>query len=61
MSQKFRQREDANYSETFASVFMLGSLRVLLFMAAHVDLGLHYMDIVAAFLNGLFDENIFVD
>lgn len=39
----------------------LATLGVLLFIVAHVDLDLHQMVVVAAFLNGTLDENIFTE
>lgn len=48
----FTQMEGGNYSKTYDPVAKLSPIRVLLALAAQLDLLLHQMDVVTLFLNG---------
>jgi hypothetical protein len=60
VAQGFTQIEGVNYNETFAPVAKLASLRVILALAAELDLEVHQMDIKSAYLNGELKEDIFM-
>jgi Reverse transcriptase (RNA-dependent DNA polymerase) len=48
------------YEETFAPVARFTSIRILLALVAHLNLELHQMYVVNAFLNGELDETIYM-
>ena len=50
--------EGVDYSETFAPVAKMTSLRMLLAMAAIEDLELQQLDVKTTFLNGMLEEDI---
>ena len=54
------QREGEDYGETFAPIIKLVSLRMLLTLAAIFDVDLYYWDVVAAFLNGELEEEVYM-
>ncbi|MGB1481629.1 MAG: reverse transcriptase domain-containing protein [Flavobacteriales bacterium] len=56
--QGFRQRHGVDFFETYAPVANYGSIRVLLAMAAFMDLEIHQMDVDVAFLNGILKETV---
>ena len=49
-----------DFDETFSPVMQLESFRTLLVIAAHLDLEIHQMDIVGAYLNGNLIEEIYM-
>ena len=49
-----------DYLDTFASVAKLASLRIILAIAAIEDLEIHQMNVIAAFLAGDLDEEIYM-
>ena len=56
----YSQVDGIDYSETFAPVVKMTSIRLLLAIAAAYDMELHQMDVDAAFLNGFLDEDIYM-
>ena len=56
----FTQKEGIDYDETFSPVAMLKSIRILLFIANHMDYEVWQMDVKTAFLNGNLDEDIYM-
>ena len=54
------QREGVDFTETFAPVARMPSLRALLAIAAAQDLELHQLDVTTAFLNGDLEEDIYM-
>ncbi|KAH9697541.1 hypothetical protein KPL71_023649 [Citrus sinensis] len=56
----FTQKEGIDYGETFSSVAMLKSIRILLSIAAVLDYEIWQMDVKTAFLNGHLEENIYM-
>ena len=57
----FTQIQGIDYDETFSPVARFESLRLLLALAALSDWEIHQMDVKSAFLNGLLDEEIFME
>ena len=56
----FSQRAGIDYSETFAPVAHMSSLKVVLTIAAQENLTLRQIDVVGAFLNGDIDGEIYM-
>src|SRR5262249_11381710 len=54
----FSQQFGIDYEETYAPVFKITSLRILLSIAATLDLELVQLDVKTAFLNGKLDTTI---
>ena len=61
MARGFTQIYGLEYLDTFAPVAKLASLRIILAIAAVEDLELHQMDVVAAFLAGHLEEEIYME
>ena len=57
----FTQEAGVDYEETFAPVAQLDSLRLLLSLAAVYDWEIHQIDIKSAYLNGVLEEEIYMD
>ena len=57
----YTQKEGLDYTETFAPVARMPSLRALLVIAAAQDLEIHQMDVRTAFLNGELEEDIYME
>jgi transposase InsO family protein len=57
----FQQVEGLDYNETFASTSAPPTWRVLLALAASLDLEIEQIDFIGAFLNGDLEEDIFVE
>ncbi|CAI7892875.1 unnamed protein product, partial [Closterium sp. NIES-54] len=56
----FRQRQGADYFQTFSPTPKMTTLRVLLHVAAHRDYELHSLDFSTAFLQGSLHEEIWL-
>lgn len=57
----FSQRPGMDFSETFAPVARLGSIRLAAALAANYGMSIHQIDIATAYLNGSLDEEIFME
>ena len=57
----FAQRKGMDFNETFAPVARLGSVRLLMALAARKGLPVYQLDVVAAYLNGNLDEEIYME
>jgi hypothetical protein len=57
----FSQVEGVDYDETFASVSRYTSIRVVISIAAEMGWKIHQMDVKTAFLNGLIEEDIYIE
>lgn len=56
----FFQTKGLDFSETFALVAKLLSIKMLLALIAILDLEVHQMDVKNAFLNGCLEEDIYM-
>ncbi|CAA7044991.1 unnamed protein product [Microthlaspi erraticum] len=59
--QGFRQREGIDYFDTYAPVVRISSIRFLIGLAAIHDLVIHQMDVKTAFLNGVLEEEVYME
>jgi hypothetical protein len=57
----YAQMFGVDFSETFAPVARLDTIRMLLALAAQNGWTIHQMDVKSAFLNGYLEEEIFVE
>ncbi|KAL9250771.1 Retrovirus-related Pol polyprotein from transposon TNT 1-94-like protein [Drosera capensis] len=56
----YTQKEGIDFKETFSSVSLKDSFRIIMALVAHFDLELHQMDVKTAFLNGDIEETIYM-
>jgi hypothetical protein len=56
----YEQRYGIDFKETFAPVVNFRTVKVLLALAATLDLEMHQMDVKTAFLNGELEEEIYM-
>ena len=56
----YTQSEGIDYEETFSSVAMLKSIRILLSIAACLDFEICQIDVKTAFLNGNLKDDIYM-
>ena len=56
----FTQVEGIDYQETFAPVIRISSIRLLLSIAASLDLEIHQVDVTGAYLYGTLDEALYM-
>ena len=61
VAQGFSQKEGIDYEETFAPVARYTSIRSLLALAAMMKWKIHQMDVKTAFLNGVVEEEVYVE
>ncbi|BBG92903.1 transposable element gene [Prunus dulcis] len=61
VAQGYTQMEGIDFDETFAPVARLESVRLLLAIACHLKFKLYQMDVKTAFLNGILNEEVFVE
>lgn len=61
VAQGYTQIEGVDFDETFAPVARLESIRILLSVAWHLDFKLYQMDVKSAFLNGVLQEEVYVE
>jgi hypothetical protein len=61
MARGFSQVEGVDYDETFASVARYTSIRVVISIAAEMGWKIHQMDVKTIFLNGLIEEEVYIE
>ncbi|CAL8992118.1 unnamed protein product [Prunus brigantina] len=61
VAQGYTQMEGIDFDETFAPVARLESVRLLLAIACHLKFKLYQMDVKTAFLNGVLNEEVYVE
>ncbi|XP_059072468.1 retrovirus-related Pol polyprotein from transposon TNT 1-94 [Cryptomeria japonica] len=57
----FSQKEGIDYEETFAPVARYTSIRTIIAIAASKGWKLHQMDVKTAFLNGVIEEEVYIE
>ncbi|KAJ9552644.1 hypothetical protein OSB04_016689 [Centaurea solstitialis] len=57
----YRQQEGIDYDETFAPVARIEAIRIFLAYAAHKNMTAYQMDVKCAFLNGVLQEEVYVE
>ena len=57
----FSQKEGIDYEETFAPVSIYTSIRSVLALAAVMKWKIHQMDVKTAFLNGIVEQEVYVE
>ena len=57
----FSQKEGIDYEETFAPVARYTSIRSVLALAAVMKWKIHQMDVKTAFLNGVVEDEVYVE
>ena len=61
LARSFFQKEGIDYEETFAPVARYTSIRSILALAAVMKWKIHQMDVKTAFLNGVVEEEVYVE
>ena len=61
MAKGYNKEEGINYIETFAPVARLEAVRLLLAFACMSGFKLFQMDVKSAFLNGIINEQVYVE
>jgi hypothetical protein len=57
----FSQKEGIDYEETFAPVARYTSIRIIIALAAKMKWTLHQMDVKTTFLNGVIEEEVYIE
>ncbi|KAJ9551027.1 hypothetical protein OSB04_015072 [Centaurea solstitialis] len=57
----YRQQEGIDYDEMFAPVARIEAIRIFLAYAAHKNMTVYQMDVKCAFLNGVLQEEVYVE
>eukprot|EP00253_Pinus_taeda_P031781 PITA_31781 len=57
----YAQKEGINYEETFASVASYTSIRTMTSLAAQMGWEIHQMDVKTTFLNGVIEEEVYIE
>ena len=53
--------EGIDFDETFSQIARLESIRILLAIASHLNFKVYQMDVKSAFLNGMLQEEVYVE
>ena len=61
VAQCYTKVEGVDFNETFAPVARLESIRILLAITSHLNFKLYQMDVKSAFLNGMLQEEVYVE
>ena len=57
----YSQEEGVDYGENFAPISRLEGVRTLLAYATHKGFKVYHMDVKSAFLNGILDEEVYIE
>jgi Reverse transcriptase (RNA-dependent DNA polymerase) len=57
----YRQKAGIDYDEMFAPVARMETIRLLISQAAQNEWPVHHMDVKSAFLNGVLEEEVYVE
>ncbi|CAM8953938.1 unnamed protein product [Rhodiola kirilowii] len=57
----YRQKPGIDYFEVFAPVARMDTIRMIIALAAQNRWKIHQMDVKSAFLNGVLEEEVYVD
>ena len=57
----FSQKEGIDYEETFAPVARYTSIKTIMALASMMKWDLHQMDVKTTFLNGLIEEEVYIE
>ena len=57
----YSQEEGIDYGETFSPVARIEGVRTLLAYATHKGFKVYHMDVKSAFLNGILDEEVYIE
>ena len=60
VAQGFSQKEGIDYEETFAPIARYTSIRIVLALASNMKWKINQMDVKMKFLNGLFEEEVYI-
>jgi hypothetical protein len=61
VAQGYTQIEGVDFDKTFAPVARLECIIILLSIACHLGFKLYQMDVKSAFLNGVLQEEVYVE
>jgi hypothetical protein len=57
----FSQKEGIDYEETFVPIARYTSIRTIIALAAKMEWKLHQMDVKTTFLNGVIEEEVYIE
>ena len=61
LARGFYQKEGIDYEETFSPVARYTSMRTIMAVASMMQWNLHQMDVKTTFLNGLIEEEVYIE
>ena len=61
VAQGFSQIEGIDYEETFAPVARYSSIQTILALSAQMGWHIHQMDVRTTFLNGVIEEEVYIE
>ena len=61
MARVFSQKEGIDHDETFTPVERYTSIRTTMALASMMKWDLHQMDVKTAFLNGMIEEEVYIE
>ena len=61
MARGFSQIEGIKYDENFAPVPRYSSIRSILALSMHIGWRIHQMDVKTTFLNGIIEEEVYIE
>ena len=61
VSHVFSQKEGIDYEETFSPIARYTSIRTIIALATKMKWKLHQMDVKTTFLNGVIEEEVYIE